>query len=189
MLMIYLSKGILPWKPSGASISVSHCGMLHKLTDIQAELWLAGQHQPGYTQNAKQETALRQLAELGIVVHHDAEAPAALFRLLTNCAICPVRVKTTPSILNRSERRILMWIKQAGLMLTIAELTSLAERGIKPTAVLLGEQNRQSLTELIYTTDTIFNSILETLMESSPAQKNTVKAVLGLLHKKRIYLI
>lgn len=42
MLMIYLSKGILPWKPSEESVSVSHCGALHKLSDVSAELWLTG---------------------------------------------------------------------------------------------------------------------------------------------------
>jgi len=98
-------------------------------------------------------------------------------------------VKTSPAILSRPERRVLQWIRWAGLRLTIAELTLLAERGLGPVPALLGEQNRQALTEAIYTTETICDGILETLMEKSPVRDDTVLAVLGLLRKKKIYLI
>lgn len=188
--MIYLSKGILPWKPGDEkSASVSHCGMLHKLTGTEAELWLDGQHKPNYTKNVGQEAALRALAEIGIVEYANEENDTAIFRLLTNCAICPVRVKTSPALLNRQERRACQWIKRAGLRLTMAELVLLNERGIKPIPALLGEYNRHALTETIYTTETIYDGILETLMEKSPARDNMVRAVLGLLQKKRIFLI
>lgn len=189
MLMIYLSKGILPWKPNEESVSVSHCGALHKLTGVSAKLWLAGQHKPRYTHNTEQETALNQLAELGIVKHADETEDAAYFRLLTNCAICPVKVKSAPVLLSHPERQVWKWIQKAGLRLTIAELTLLSERGVKPVPALLGEQNRQALTETIYTADTIFDGILETIMEKSPARDKTMRAVLGLLSKQRIFLI
>lgn len=187
--MIYFSKGILPWKPNDESVSVSHCGMLHKLTSAQAELWLAGQHKPGHTQNAEQESALKALSELGIVECSDDSGNTAIFRLFTNCAICPVRVKATPALLNRQERHVWQWVKGAGLRLTMAELILLTERGIKPDPALLGEQNRQALTEEIYTTETIYDGILEARMAKSPARDKTVRAVLGLLRKKRIFLI
>ncbi|MDR1704708.1 MAG: hypothetical protein LBS19_08490 [Clostridiales bacterium] len=87
------------------------------------------------------------------------------------------------------ERVIWRWIRNAGLRLTIAELTLITERGIKPVRSLLGEGNRQPLTEEIYTTDTISDGILESMMEKSPARDETVHAVLGLLAKKKIYIV
>jgi hypothetical protein len=186
--MIYLSKGILPWKPSDL-VPVSHCGALHSLTGELGELWLAGQHRPGYTQSANRDAVLLSLAERGIVECNDGKEDASLFRLLINCVICPVRVKTGISLLTRMERFAMRWIWHAGLRLTMAELTTLAERGIKPTLALLGEQNRQALTELIYSADTVFDGILETVAEKSPVRDDMVQAVLGLLKKEKIYLI
>ncbi len=71
----------------------------------------------------------------------------------------------------------------------MAELTLLLERGVAPVPELLGAENRQALTEVLYTTDTIADGILETLMEKSPARDAAVRAVLGLLRKKKVYLI
>jgi hypothetical protein len=159
--MIYFSKGILPWKPPDTGISVSHCGALHKLAGARAALWLEGQYKPGYTQNAGQDTELKSLAELGIIECGSHEGAAALYRLLTNCSICPVRVKSKPVLLNQTERRAWKWIRRAGLRLTMAELVCLTENGIRPVPELLGEDNRQALTEAIYTTDTIYDGILE----------------------------
>jgi hypothetical protein len=187
--MMYLSKGILPWKPSAAGAAVSHCGVLHRLTGDRAALWLAGQHQPGHTQNAEQDAELARLAELGIAECDEGTDETAVFRLLTGCSVCPVRVKSRPAILNRPERRLWRWIRFAGLRLTVAELTLLTERGVKPVPALLGEANRQALTEVIYTAETIFDGILETLAAKSPARAGTVAAVLGLLRKGKIYLI
>ncbi len=187
--MLYLSKGILPWKASPESAPVSHCGALHRLSGEQAALWLGGRFVPARAENAKQETALAALAELGIIEHNDDDHEAALFRILINCVICPVRVKTRFSLLNHTERFLWRWIRYAGLRLTMAELTLLLERNAAPVPELLGEPNRQTLTEALYTTDTIVDGILETLMEKSPARDAAVRAVLGLLRKKKVYLI
>jgi hypothetical protein len=187
--MLYLSKGILPWKASPETASVSHCGVLHKLSGGQAALWLVGRFAPGRAEDARQETALAVLSELGIVECNDDDHEAALFRILINCVICPVRVKVKFALLNRTERFLWRWIRHAGLRLTMAELTLLLERGIEPVPELLGETNRQALTEVLYTTDTISDGILETLTEKSPARDEAVGAVLGLLRKKKLYLI
>lgn len=187
--MMYLSKGILPWAASVGEVSVSHCGALHKLTGVQSGLWIAGQHSLGNTQGAEQDAALKTIAALGIVECCDDTDDAAVFRMLTNCSICPARVKRPCRLLNRSERRLWKWIAGAGLHLTMAELVLLAERGIKPSPRLLGTENRQTLTEEIYSADTIYDGILEALMEKSPARDQIVRSILGLLRKKQIYLI
>ena len=186
--MIYLSKGIPILKQTKTDLSVSYCGRLHKLTGEQSALWLGGQHGPGDVSGPGQTEALRTMAELGIIEYTDND-DSALFRLLTNCVICPVRVKRKPALLNRRERYLWRWIRLAGLRLTIAELVFLAEQEIKPVPELLGEGNRQPLTEMIYTTETIPDGILESLMEAASARDAVVHAVLGLLRKKKIYLI
>ena len=187
--MIYLSKGVVLGKPTGSCVSVSHCGALHKLSGTHARLWLAGQHSPCYTQTPEQDDALGQLVVLGIAECDDSLDGMALFRLLANCAICPTRVKAPPSILNLTERRLWKWVRYAGLRLTMAELTMLTDLGIPPAPELLGEENRQALTEAIYSIDSIHDGILETMMERSPARICAVQAVLGLLRKKKIFLI
>jgi hypothetical protein len=180
---------MLPWAPSEAEASVSHCGLLHKLTGVQAELWLAGRHKPGQTRNMEQDAALRRLADIGVAEANDGAEDTALFRLLTNCSICPIRVKRRFLPLTRSQRRLWRWIRDAGLHLTMAELVFLIGNDIKPIPALLGKENRQALTEAIYTREIIFDGILDALMEKSPARDKAVGAVLGLLRKGKIMLL
>lgn len=187
--MIYLSKGLLLRKASESSVSVSHCGALHKLTDAQAALWLAGQYYPGYTETPEQDLVLEPLSGSGIIECNYDTDNTALYRLLTNCVICPVRAKRRLALLTRTERTMWRWVRFAGLRPTMAEMTLLTERGVKPVPALLGEANRQALTEEIYTSQTIYDGILESLMEKSPARDRTVQTVLGLLRKKKIYLV
>jgi len=188
MNMTYLSKGKL-YRKTKQAVIVSYCGELHKLAGPQAALWLMGQYAPGYTHNAKDEAELELLAGLGIAECRGSEEPVTLFRLLTNCVICPVKKFVFTARWNPGERRLWRWLTKAGLRLTMAELTLLAERGVDAVPALLGEQNRQALTETIYTTDTISDGILETMMEKSPARDETVQTVLSLLRKKKIILI
>ena len=54
---------------------------------------------------------------------------------------------------------------------------------------LLGPANRQALVETIYSTETIADGILEARMEEAYARDEVVTAVLGLLRKRRIFLI
>ena len=187
--MQYLSKGILPWKAAKTDAAVSHVGILHNLSGVQARLWLDGQYQPGHAQGSEQLTALKELMDLGIAESSIITDNAALFRILTNCSICPVKVKLVLLPINRMERQIWRWISRAGLRLTIAELTYLTEHNIKPVPGLLWKENRQALTEAIYTTETIFDGILESHMEKSPARDITVNTVLSLLRKKKIMLL
>ena len=187
--MIYLSKGIPIMKTPAAGVSVSHCGRLHKLTGEQAALWQDVQYRVVHVSDPLQADALRAMSDLGIIECGENNDDSALFRILTNCAICPVHVRRQPSILTGQERSLLRWIRRAGLRLTMAELVFLVEHGIKPVSGLLGEDNRQPLTEIIYTTETIPDGILEVLMEAAAVRDAVVQSVLGLLRKKKIYLI
>ena len=60
---------------------------------------------------------------------------------------------------------------------------------VAPQINLLGDRNRQNLTETIYTQETIFDNILEAQMEHAAVRDEVVSALLRLLKKKRILLL
>lgn len=89
----------------------------------------------------------------------------------------------------RTPKELLLWLTEAGLRLTSAELVFLAEHHVAPQINLLGDRNRQNLTETIYTQETIFDNILEVQMEHAAVRDEVVSALLRLLKKKRILLL
>ena len=112
-----------------------------------------------------------------------------MYRAMTQCVLVPAKTGKLRMPLNPLESQTLQWLREAGLRLTMAELVCLREHGIAPSAVLLGEENRQALTETIYTQETIFDNVLEAQMERASCREEMVRAVLGLLKKKRIVLL
>lgn len=89
----------------------------------------------------------------------------------------------------RTPKELLLWLTEAGLRLTTAELVFLTEHHVAPQINLLGDRNRQNLTETIYTQETIFDNILEAQMEHAAVRDEVVSALLRLLKKKRILLL
>ena len=87
------------------------------------------------------------------------------------------------------ERTVLQWLREAGLVLSMAELVYLIDRNVPLESQYLGSDNTQALVERIYTKDTIFDNILENQMERAAMREQTVVAVLSLLRKKRIVLL
>ena len=63
------------------------------------------------------------------------------------------------------------------------------EHHIEPKPSLLGVENRQALTEVIYTADTIMDDLLEHQMESAECRDAVLSALLKLLIKKKILLL
>ena len=78
---------------------------------------------------------------------------------------------------------------QAGLRLTASELIRLEEQGTEPVPALLGEDGRQNLTERIYDQDTIFDGVLESKMEGSPARDALLASLLRLLRAGSLFLV
>jgi len=186
--MSYLSKGLL-LRRSGETLTISHCGAEYELKGERASVWEKGRRGLNEPMGVSQYVALTELSKQGLIeMNSDTEA-ISFYRLLINCVICPGKAKVATVFWNPMERRLWHWLTKAGLRLTIAELVFLAEKDIKPTIGLLGEQNRQALTETIYTIETIPDGILESRMEQSPARDNTVNAVLSLLRKNKVFLI
>lgn len=161
-----------------------------QLTDLQAELWLNGRY--GFAESGGyilERKALQQLNRQGLVELVESDEPAAEYRALTQCVLVPAQPQGHRVLLSTREKELLRWLTDAGLHLTTAELVFLAEHRVMPTADLLGERNRQRLTERIYTQETIFDNILEAQMEHAAARDEVVDALLRLLEKRRILLL
>ena len=185
--MKYISKGMVIKASTEELLFVTRHGTDFQLTDLQAELWLNGRY--GFAEsggNILERKALQQLNRQGLVELVESDEPAAEYRALTQCVLVPAQPQGHRVLLSTREKELLRWLTDAGLHLTTAELVFLAEHRVMPTADLLGERNRQRLTERIYTQETIFDNILEAQMEHAAARDEVVDALLRLLEKQGI---
>lgn len=185
--MMYLSKGMISKPGTGHAFCVSSRGKSYALGPMAEGLWKRGRAAPAPA-SKEEERLVRKMAEAGLAVTTEEAGSLASFRLLSGCVLSPAGGKRALPLLGR-ERRIWTWLTQAGLRLTSSELIRLEEQDILPSPELLGEANRQDLTEQIYSSTTIFDGILETEMERSPARDTTVSSILRLVRARRLLLI
>lgn len=114
--MLYLSKGLLINQCRGA-ITINRCGRIHELQNEQARDWLAGHTGVQYLGKAR----LAALEKVGLVESQPGkEFTSEVFRILVNCVIAPRQRKLPYWGLEPDERRLLRWIREAGLRLTAA---------------------------------------------------------------------
>lgn len=186
--MTYISKGAVLKESDRERITVNRCGGEYVLEGRQAEIWLAGRFGVAAAVDKLAQSDYDCLEHCGLIEVSDADAGIAGYRLLSNCVICRSAPPPCRALLGRKERQVWKWIAGAGFKLRISELVLLLERNIKPVPALLGEENWHTLVDMLYTTETIFDGILDASMERSPARSATVDAVLGLLRKGRILL-
>lgn len=185
--MVYLAKGAVCKKSSGRELRILHGRQEFTLTGRQAKVWYNGRFSLGYSKTECEEKMIRQLAEMGLAEYEPDETPLDIYRVLTRCIFCTSGFDGIRFPLLGTERELMCWIKKAGLRLSTAELIFLAENHIRPTADMLYKRNRQALTERIYTSGTIADSILECRMEQASCRDHIVNLLLGLVKKK--YLI
>lgn len=183
--MLYISKGLLREKRNHGQLTVALRGNQYDLEDEPAKLWLTGFRETALAGTPQ----LKKLAELGLVEMIDTDGPISIYRLLSNCIICPAPLHFPRWPLRLTERLLWRWIRCAGMNLSLAELTFLLEEDIRFAPELLGEENRQALVEMIYTTETIADRLLEAHMEDAFGRDAVVEALLGLLRKQYIMLI
>ena len=186
--MKYISIGAVLNEGTEHILDVTHGGAKFRLTGEKARLWLNGRLGFAEVFNPLHLNFLDQLFKMGLVVKCDGSR-AEEFRALTKCTIVPADCDHPYWFLRSTEKAVLQWLRNAGLVLSMAELTYLIDRDVKMEEKLLGSGNAQALVERIYTKDTIFNNILENQMERAEARDRTVRAVLELLRKKRIVLL
>ncbi len=186
--MKYISIGAVLNEGTEHILDVAHGGEKFRLTGVKASLWLNGRLGFAEVFNPLQVTLLEQLFKMGLVVKCDGSQTEE-YRALTKCTIVPAESDHPYWFLKSTEKTVLQWLRNAGLVLSMAELVYLMDRDIPLEEKLLGKDNAQALVEQIYTKDTVFNNILENQMERSPARNRTVNAILALLRKKRIVLL
>lgn len=186
--MKYISIGAVVTEGTEHIVDIAHGGCSFRLTGEKAALWLNGRVGFANALTYSEKITLGQLAKMGLVVVCDG-SNAEEYRVLTRCTIVPAEQKHPYWGVWGMERTALEWLRNAGLVLSMAELTYLLDREVPLEKKLLGSGNAQALVERIYTKDTIFNNILENQMERVKTRDQAVKAVLGLLRKKRIVLL
>lgn len=186
--MKYISIGVVMAPSTEHILKVSHYGTEFTLTGDLARLWLDGRYGFANSETPIEHKALSQLKRMRLVITTNPYKVGE-YRALTQCMIVPTEKKGPDFSLNAEEKNILVWLREAGLRLTMAELIYLRERKIPPTLDLLGTENRQRLVERIYNIDNIFDNLLEDQMELSKLRKETVSLILELLRKKKIVLL
>jgi len=186
-IMFYISKGVVYKESDINNVHISRCGNNYTLQKNQAKLWLAGRFSVARA-DTEHQSDLFKLESMGLVEIAEPD-DTAHYLLLTNCVICKVKPAVSLIPLNKNEKLIWSWIKNAGFKLTISELIYLTEQKIKPHPIFFGKSNWHTLIHAIYTQETVFDRILEAKMKDSPVRNSTVSAVIGLLRKKRIILI
>ena len=170
--MKYISKGMVIRASTEDLLFVTRCGVDFQLTGEQAALWLNGRF--GFAKNREnvlEVKALQQLKRQGLVEITEGDEPVFEYRALTQCVLTPAKPQGVRAILSARQKELLLWLTEAGLRLTTAELVFLTEHHVAPQINLLGDRNRQNLTETIYTQETIFDNILEAQMEHAAAAK------------------
>ena len=186
--MKYISIGAVMQEGAESVFDVTRGGRTFRLTGTQAALWLNGRTKFSSVVDRSEQQALAQLRRMGLVMISD-ETDMGEYRALTGSTIIPAEKAHPYCFLNPQEKRALTWLREAGLVLSMAELVYLIDRDIHPDPNLIGPDNVQNLVECIYTRDTIFDNILEAQMEKAPAMQHTVGLILQLLKKRRIILL
>ncbi len=186
--MIYLSKGVLCKSNGLNDLHITRGNETINITDLDARVWLDGRFEFSHTQSIEEENSVLHLASLGLMEYEQDDSPTSRYRILTRGVCCIAKSKAIPQFICKAERNVMRWIRYAGIRLSTAELVYLVENNIKPTDSLLYAYNRQALVERIYTTDTIFDNILENIMEKAKCRDNVVNTIMSLIHK-RILLV
>ncbi len=186
--MIYLSKGIVKQGSTEQLLFVLRGGQEYELTGMEAAVWLNGRFAIAQTQEPKALYALERLRKIGLAEVEANNDAISRYQIATRCVFC--LADRRPSLpYSTIDAFFLMWMRNAGLRLTVAELIYLYVNNIQVSPELCSEHNRQALVERIYTADTIADNILENKMAHEPVRDEAVKSLMRLLKKKRIVVL
>lgn len=186
--MKYISIGAVMTEGTEHILDVCRGSRSYHLTGELASVWLNGRFGFAAVKKPTEEQALLLLLRMGLAIQTDGSGFEE-YRALTQCTLVPADRKHPYWGLTGMERAVLQWLREAGLVLSMAELTYLIDQKVPLQADLLGNANTQNLVERIYTRDTIGDGILEGQMERSKARERVTKAMLCLLRKKRLVLL
>ena len=186
--MKYISIGAVSSGSTEYILKVAHGGYSFQLDGVLAKLWLNGRFQFNTVEEPIDIKGLTQLLKMGLAIQAE-ECDVGEYRALTHCTVVPAECKFPFLFLSRIEKQVLTWLRGAGLVLSMAELTYLVEKDVDSEDKLLGSCNAQALVERIYNKETIYDNILENQMEHAMCRDKVTKAVLSLLSKRRVLLL
>ncbi len=187
--MYYLSKGLAQEGSTEMLLNVSRGRYTFRLTGIEAGLWLDGRYEIGRAAQPDRISALRHLERMGLASVMEHYTCEDLYNVLSGCVLCAVEMRGVKWPVDSRGMRLLRWLREAGLHLTLSELICLEEKGIQPAQALLGEDNRQALTERIYDNASIYDGELENQMVHASRRDDVLQAVLELINTKRVILL
>lgn len=187
--MMYLSKGFVKEGSTVQRVVVCYGGAEFVLTGIEAGVWLEGRFAPVMVQDQKAETQIGHLHRMGLVEYEDQNDAVSRYRLLSKCVLVPTRRNLFDLFCSKTEKKVLYWLRNAGIRLSTAELVYLIDREVKPVPELLYTSNRQALIERIYSHNTIVDTVLEAQMEKAVFRDEIVGAILHLIEKKRLVVL
>lgn len=185
--MIYLSKGIVQEGSTEQLLFVLYGGQRYELAGRYAAAWLNGRFNFAEAIGCN-EAPVAYLQKLGLAETEPDDHNLSRYRIASRCIFCPTDAQC-PAILDRQDKMILQWLKNAGIRLSVAELVYLVENDVRPTQDLLYTDNRQHLIERIYTADTIADDLLEHQMETAKCRDAVVRSLLWLLKKKLVLVL
>lgn len=187
--MLYISKGVVMNNSTEQNVRVMRCGMVYQMTGNEARIWLDGRFGFQEVTDASDKWVLERLAKMSLVEIEETDSDVSRYRILCRCICVAAKTKWLSLPVHGDQKDILIWLKNAGIRLSTAELIYLQEKGVRPEARYLHVDNRQALVELIYTVDNVADNILENQMENAIQRDAVVYALEMLLRKKKIVIL
>lgn len=188
--MMYVSKGILCKRKRRQWILIRQYDCLIKLFGEEAAAWEKGRLGFAYTHHRGEINVIQNLMKKGLVAIESGESEIDKYNLLRHCSIYSnPKFQFCFKFFNKTEKRILRWIKKAGTYLSCSELVALEDKGIKPQAELLYKDNVVKLMKILYPALVSISGDMESRMRYSIYRQSTVNAVMTLLRRKRVIIM
>ena len=124
--MKYISIGAVMTEGTEHILTVCRGNNKFTLTGDLANVWLAGRLGFAEVEKPTEQQAAQQLIKMGLAVISRGY-PMAEYRTLTQCTIVPAERKYPFLGLSGMEKTVLQWLREAGLVLSMAELVYLID--------------------------------------------------------------
>ena len=134
--MKYISIGAVMTEGTEHILDVCRGSRSYHLTGELASVWLNGRFGFAAVKKPTEEQALLLLLRMGLAIQTDGSGFEE-YRALTQCTLVPADRKHPYWGLTGMERAVLQWLREAGLVLSMAELTYLIDQKVPLQADLL----------------------------------------------------
>lgn len=177
-MIMYLSKGRY-YQDQGSKIMVNRGVRNAMLSGIYSYLWSIGSRRFVVVKDPREIVALEKLNKMGLVAMKETESDNDKYEILTHC-VMTLSDKDGRIENEGFEHEVYVWLKEAALNLSIAELIKLTELNISPSDEWLGKDNLYKLVMSLYA-PLSSDRMLEFQMKDSEVRDKVVGAVENLL--------